>query len=93
MGISDRLKDLKDKAAEAAAEHSEQIHGAVEKAATSADAHTGGKYTERIQAAGAKAGSLVESLKAAGGQGQVDGSQTAQAQPEDSQTHAEDARP
>jgi len=88
MGISDRLKDLKDKAAEAAAEHSEQIHGAVEKVATSADAHTGGKYTERIQAAGAKAGNLVESIKAAGGQGQGQGQA-----PDQGETQAGDAKP
>jgi len=80
MGISDRLKDLKSKAAEAAAERSEQIHDAVEKAAASADEHTGGRYTERIQKVGAKADSLVESLKGSAEQVQPQG---AEAQAED----------
>jgi hypothetical protein len=63
MGIADRLKDLKTKAVDATAEHSDKIHEAVEKVATTADQRTGGKYHERIQQAGAKAGGLVDSLK------------------------------
>jgi hypothetical protein len=63
MGLSDRLKDLQAKAQDAVVEHSEQIHSAVEKAATVADQRTGGKYREHIQKVGAKAGGLVESLK------------------------------
>jgi len=63
MGIADRLKDLKTKAVDATAERSDKIHEAVEKVATTADERTGGKYTERIQKAGAKAGSLVDGLK------------------------------
>jgi hypothetical protein len=62
MGLTDRLKDLKGKAEEAVAEHSEQIRGAVEKTATAADQRTGGKYHERIQQAGAKADNLVRSV-------------------------------
>jgi hypothetical protein len=68
MGISDRLKDLRTKAAEVAVERSDQIHDAVEKVATTADQHTGGKYSGRIQQMGAKADSLVEGLKGAGEQ-------------------------
>jgi len=60
MGIADKLKDLKTKAVDATAEHSDKIHEAVEKAAATADERTGGKYTERIHKAGAKAGSLVD---------------------------------
>src|SRR5271156_1083601 len=63
MGIADRLKDLRTKAVDATAEHSEKIHETVEKVATTADQRTGGKYHERIQQAGAKAGSFVDSLK------------------------------
>jgi len=63
MGLTDRLKDLKGKAEDAVSEHGEQIHGAVEKAAAAADQRTGGRYSERIHKAGAKADSLVESLK------------------------------
>jgi hypothetical protein len=62
MGLTDRLKDLKGKAEDAVAEHSEQIRGAVEKTATAADQRTGGKYHERIQQAGAKADNLVRSV-------------------------------
>jgi hypothetical protein len=60
MGIADKLKDLKTKAVDATAEHSDKIHEAVEKAAATADERTGGKYSERIQKAKAKAGSLVD---------------------------------
>jgi hypothetical protein len=60
MGIADKLKDLKKKAVDATAEHSDKIHEAVEKAAATADERTGGKYSERIHKAGAKAGSLVD---------------------------------
>jgi DNA-binding protein H-NS len=63
MGITDRLKDLKTKAEAAVVEHSDQLHDAVEKATTTADKRTGGKYSERIQKAGAKADTLVHSLE------------------------------
>jgi len=63
MGLTDRFKDLKSKAEDAVVEHSEQIHGAVEKATTVADQRTGGRYSERIQQVGAKADNLVHSLK------------------------------
>jgi len=64
MGIADRLKDLKTKAVDATAERSDKIHEAVEKVAATADQRTGGKYHDRIQQAGAKAGSLVDGLTA-----------------------------
>lgn len=63
MGLTDKLKDLRSKAEEAVVERSDQIHNAVEKAATVADERTGGKYSERIQKAGAKADGLLDSLK------------------------------
>jgi hypothetical protein len=63
MGLTDRLKDLRSKAEEAVVERSDQIHSAVEKATTVADERTGGKYSERIQKAGAKADGLLDSLK------------------------------
>jgi hypothetical protein len=66
MGLTDRFKDLKAKAEEAVVEHSDQIHGAVEKATAAADQRTGGKYSERIQKAGAKADGLVHALKDSG---------------------------
>jgi MT0933-like antitoxin protein len=69
MGIADRLKDLKTKAVDATAEHSDKIHEAVEKVAATADERTGGKYSERIQKAGAKAGSLVDGFTGSEQQG------------------------
>jgi hypothetical protein len=80
MGISDRLKDLKTKATDAAAEHSEKLHEAVDKAATVADQRTGGKYSERIQKVGAKADGLVESIAATDAPAHGEGGQGAQAQ-------------
>jgi hypothetical protein len=66
MGLTDRFKDLKAKAEEAVVEHSDQIHSAVEKATAAADQRTGGKYSERIHKAGAKADGLVHSLQDSG---------------------------
>jgi hypothetical protein len=53
MGITDRLKDLRKKAEDAAAEHKEQIQQGVEKAEAAADQRTGGKYHEQIAKGGA----------------------------------------
>jgi hypothetical protein len=63
MGIADRLNELKSKAVDATVEHSDKIQEAVEKVASTANERTGGKYHERIEQAGAKAGSLLDSLK------------------------------
>jgi ElaB/YqjD/DUF883 family membrane-anchored ribosome-binding protein len=63
MGIADRLKSLTSKAEDAAAEHKEQIHEAVEKAEAAADERTGGKYHDQIQKAAAKADTFVDGLK------------------------------
>jgi DNA-binding protein H-NS len=63
VGIADRLKNLTKKAEDAAAEHKDQIHEAVQKAETAADQRTGGKYHDQIQKAGAKADALVDNLK------------------------------
>lgn len=62
MGLADRFKDLTKKAEETAAEHKEQIRGAVQKAGAVADQRTGGRYSERIQKAGAKVDTLVDRL-------------------------------
>ncbi len=67
MGIADRLNELKSKAVDATVEHSDKIQEAVEKVASTANERTGGKYHERIEQAGAKAGSLLDSLKGAPG--------------------------
>ena len=82
MGIADRLKDLRTKAADATAERGDKIHEGVEKAAATADQRTGGKYHERIQKAGAKADGLVENLKGAEKEaGAEEGAQDAQGTP------------
>jgi MT0933-like antitoxin protein len=80
MGISDRLKDLKTKATDAAAEHSDKLHEAVDKVATVADQRTGGKYSERIQKVGAKADGLVGSLASSDATAQGEGEQAPQEQ-------------
>jgi hypothetical protein len=63
MGLTDRIKDLRKKAADAAVEHDEQIHQALQRAASTADERTGGKYHEQIQKAGVKADSFLDSIK------------------------------
>ena len=66
MGLTDRLKDLKTQAEGAVVQHSDKIHDAVEKVATTADKTTGGKYTDKIQKAGTKADTLVSGIGADG---------------------------
>jgi hypothetical protein len=90
MGIADRLKELKTKAVDATAEHSDKIHEAVEKVATTADERTGGKYSERIQKAGAKAGSLVDGFTGSDQQAAAEG---APADASTADTSAADASP
>jgi hypothetical protein len=62
MGFSDKLKQLGDKAKEAAAERKDQISSAVESAGVVADKRTHGKYTEKIQKATEKTAAYVEKL-------------------------------
>jgi hypothetical protein len=76
MGLTDKLKDLKGKAEDAASEHNEQIRGAIQKAAASADQKTGGKYSEKIQQAGTKADAFVGSLKDTATPAESDGEQS-----------------
>lgn len=63
MGIADKLKGLTSKAEDAAAEHKDQIHEAVEKAEVAADQRTGGKYHDQIQKAADKADTFIDGLK------------------------------
>jgi hypothetical protein len=83
MGIADRLNELKSKAVDATVEHSDKIQGAVEKVASTANERTGGKYHERIEQAGAKAGSLLDSLKGAPGEEPSDDATEGAVQPAD----------
>jgi len=88
MGIADRLNELKSKAVDATVEHSDKIHEAVEKVASTADQRTGGKYHERIEQAGAKAGSLLDSLKGAPDQAGAENADGAPAAPSEPGTEA-----
>ena len=63
MGITDRLKDVRKKAEDTAAEHKDQIQAAVEKAEVAADEQTAGKYHDQIAKAGSKVDEYVENLK------------------------------
>jgi uncharacterized protein YjbJ (UPF0337 family) len=56
-------KDAAGKAKEFAADHTDQLKGAIDKAEGLADKATKGKYTEKIEVAGGKAEAAVEKLK------------------------------
>jgi hypothetical protein len=63
VGITDRLKDVRKRAEDTAAEHKDQIQAAVEKAEVAADGQTAGKYHDQIAKAGSKVDEYVENLK------------------------------
>jgi hypothetical protein len=84
MGFSDRLKELGDKAKNAAADNKDRISGAVESAGAIADQRTRGKYSDKIAKATEKTGALVDRLAPsqdtqAGEPGQPGGSGSTQA--------------
>ncbi len=62
MGLSDKLKQLSDKAKESATEHHEQITKAVESAGVIADKRTRGRYSDKIAKATAKTEAAVDRL-------------------------------
>ncbi len=66
MGFSDRLKELGEKAKDAATEHKDQINQAVETAGVVADRKTGGKYRDKIHRATQKTGEYVEKVTGEG---------------------------
>ena len=72
MGFADRLKGLTKKAEDAAVEHKDQIHQAVQKAEATADQRTGGKYHDQIQQAAGKVDTFVEELDANDGKAAAD---------------------
>lgn len=67
MGLGDTLKGFRKKAEDAAVEHKDQIHEAVQKAEVAADQRTGGKYHDQIQQAAGKVDTFVETLDAGDG--------------------------
>jgi len=84
MGFSDRLKELGDRAKNAAADNKDRISSAVESAGAIADQRTGGKYSDKIAKATEKTGAIVDRLAPsqdteAGAPGQPDGSGATQA--------------
>jgi ABC-type transporter Mla subunit MlaD len=62
MGLAEKLKNLTKKAEDTAAEHTDQLHQAVQKAETAADQRTGGKYHDKIAEAGDKADAYLDTL-------------------------------
>ncbi len=62
MGLFDKLKGVKAKAADAVDEHEEKIDDAIDKAADFADEKTGGKHTDKIEKAADKAKDAVDKL-------------------------------
>jgi MT0933-like antitoxin protein len=72
IGLSDKLKNLGDKAKESAAEHREQITNAVETAGVLADKRTRGKYSDKIAKAASKTEAAVDKFA---GSDDADGSE------------------
>jgi hypothetical protein len=62
VGLSDKFKQLGDKAKEAAGEHRDQISHAVETAGAVADQRTKGKYTDKIAKVTTKTEGMVDRL-------------------------------
>lgn len=60
MGLSDKLKQMTEKAKESAVEHREQISSAVETAGTLADQRTRGRYSDKIAKAASKTEAAVD---------------------------------
>jgi hypothetical protein len=60
MGLSDKLKQITEKAKESAVEHREQISGAVETAGVIADKRTRGRYSDKIAKAASKTEAAVD---------------------------------
>jgi hypothetical protein len=60
MGLSDKLKQITEKAKESAVEHREQISGAVETVGVVADKRTRGRYSDKIAKAASKTEAAVD---------------------------------
>jgi uncharacterized coiled-coil DUF342 family protein len=63
MGFADKIKELTNKAEDAAATHKDELHKAVVKAEEMADRQTGGQYHEQIEKARQKADTFVDKLE------------------------------
>jgi hypothetical protein len=60
MGFSDKLKEMREKAQQSAAEHREQLHDAIDAAGVAANQKTRGRHAARIAKFGDKAGSALD---------------------------------
>ncbi len=62
MGLLDKLKGTKSKAAKLAAENEDKIDDGIDKAADFIDDRTGGKHTDKIDSAAETAKGAVDKL-------------------------------
>jgi hypothetical protein len=71
MGIADKAKDLLDEGAGRAkqvlADHEQQVHAGIDKAAGIADARTSGKHHDKIEGAAGKAKDALSKLAGTAG--------------------------
>jgi MT0933-like antitoxin protein len=62
MGLGDKFKNLAKQAQDSAAEHKEQLRGAVEAVGVAADRKTKGRHTDKIARMGQKANDALDRL-------------------------------
>jgi len=62
MGLGDRLKGLRDQAAQSVSEHKDQIQGAVHEVGQAANVKTHGKYADKIARFDQKATQAVDRM-------------------------------
>ncbi|MBO0769707.1 MAG: antitoxin [Solirubrobacterales bacterium] len=73
MAFVDNLKDLANKAQGAVSQNHDKIHSVIDKAASTADQRTGGKYSDQLNKVSDKAKSTVSNVAANSGQDSANG--------------------
>lgn len=68
MSFLDKAKQLADRAQGLAVDHADSVKGGIDKAGGLADKATGGRFTDKINAAGNKAAEQVSKLEDRRGQ-------------------------
>lgn len=68
MGFADKLKDFTKQAQDAVAEHSDQLHDAVDAVGDAADRKTHRKHSAKIAKVGQKAGQAIDRFGSGGTQ-------------------------
>jgi hypothetical protein len=81
MGLGDKLKDLRQQAQKAVAEHKDQIQTTLETVGTVADQKTKGRYSAKIAKVGEKASSSLEKLGSSETHADTTGGEAADDQP------------